>query len=114
MSERFYLNWPLTPGPVDMTGPEARHLATVCRLRAEAEVCLFNGDGHEYPARVLETTKKSVRLEILGVATPERELGFTLEIAAPIPKGDRAQFLLEKLTELGVTRASCPSFLTGP
>src|SRR5262249_9616381 len=26
-----------------------------------------------------------------------------LELAAPLPKGDRAQFLLEKLTELGVT-----------
>src|SRR4029077_20119575 len=26
-----------------------------------------------------------------------------LTIAAPIPKGDRAQFLVEKLTELGVT-----------
>ena len=31
-----------------------------------------------------------------------RELPFRLEIAAPLPKGDRAQFLIEKLTELGV------------
>jgi 16S rRNA (uracil1498-N3)-methyltransferase len=103
MSERFYLNWPLHAGPVEMTGPEARHLATVCRLRAGDELRLFNGDGHEYPARVVETTKKSVRLEILSVAEPRRELGFALEIAAPVPKGDRAQFLVEKLTELGVT-----------
>ena len=42
-------------------------------------------------------------LEVNGVETPNRELGFALEIAAPVPKGDRAQFLIEKLTELGVT-----------
>ncbi len=86
-----------------MSGPEARHLATVCRLRAGDALCLFNGDGHEYPARVLDTTKKTVLLEILSVETPARELDFHLEIAAPVPKGDRAQFLVEKLTELGVT-----------
>ena len=44
-----------------------------------------------------------VVLEVNGVETPNRELGFALEIAAPLPKGDRAQFLIEKLTELGVT-----------
>ena len=31
------------------------------------------------------------------------ELSDRLEVAAPLPKGDRAQFLVEKLTELGVT-----------
>ncbi len=103
MSARFYLNWPLTPGPVEMTGPEARHLATVCRFRAGDRLCLFNGDGHEYPARVVSVSKKSVHLDIDAKISPQRELGFRLTIAAPIPKGDRAQFLVEKLTELGVT-----------
>jgi 16S rRNA (uracil1498-N3)-methyltransferase len=102
MSARFYLNWPLTPGPVEMTGPEARHLATVCRFRAGDQLCLFNGDGHEYPARVVAVSKKSVCLDIERRDTPSRELAFSLTIAAPIPKGDCAQFLVEKLTELGV------------
>ena len=102
MSERFYLNWPLTPGPVEMTGPEAHHLATVHRLRAGDDVCLFNGDGHEYQARIIASSKKVVNLEIVNMVSPQRELTFPLEIAAPVPKGDRAQFLVEKLTELGV------------
>src|SRR5262245_49708280 len=98
MSERFYVNWPLQLGPVEISGPEARHLATVRRVRIGDEVCLFNGDGHEYPARVMDISKKSVRLEILGILAPQRELVLSLEIAAPVPKGDRAQFLVEKLT----------------
>lgn len=103
MADRFYLNWPLAPGPVVLDGPEARHLAVVCRLRPGDAVCLFNGDGREYPAIVTAAGRRDVELEVTGVEAPQRELRFRLEVAAPLPKGDRAQFLIEKLTELGVT-----------
>jgi 16S rRNA (uracil1498-N3)-methyltransferase len=103
MSERFYVNLPLTTGPFTLDGPEAHHLATVCRLRPGNEVCLFNGDGCEYPARIMAVARREITLEIVGVDQPPRELPFKLEVAAPLPKGDRSQFLVEKLTELGVT-----------
>ncbi len=103
MSERFYLNCPLAPGPVVVQGPEAHHLATVSRLRPGDHAFLFNGDGHEYPAEVEVVERKAVTLRVLAVETPARELPFVLVVAAPLPKGDRAQFLLEKLTELGVS-----------
>jgi len=104
MSERFYVNCRLEPGPVTLDGAEAHHLAQVCRLRAGDAVCLFNGDGQEYPAVVVSDSKRSVELDVQRVEAPPRELPFTLEAAVPLPKGDRAQFLVEKLTELGVTR----------
>ena len=103
MSTRFYVNWPLVPGPVTLTGAEAHHLASVCRLRPGDVVCLFNGDGHEYPAHIVAVERRHVELEIDRGYTPERELAFRIEVAAPLPKGDRAQFLIEKLTELGAT-----------
>ena len=103
MADRFYVNCPLAPGPVRLEGPEAHHLAVVCRLRPGDAVCLFNGDGREYPAEVREAGKRAVTLEVRAVEAPARELPFRLEIAAPLPKGDRAAFLIEKLTELGVT-----------
>ena len=103
MSERFYINWPLTPGPVRLEGGEAHHLTEVCRLRPGAQVTLFNGDGHEYPARLVHVARRQVELEIIERLSPHRELPFPVELAAPIPKGDRGQFLIEKLTELGVT-----------
>src|SRR5262245_42151837 len=103
MSERFYINCPLQPGPVLLEGAEAHHLSAVCRLRPGDAVCLFNGDGREYPAHVVAVGKRQVSLQIDACQSPERELGFPLEVAAPLPKGDRGQFLVEKLTELGVT-----------
>lgn len=103
MAERFYVNSPLVPGPFTLRKPEAHHLATVRRLRSGDQVCLFNGDGKEYPAELRAVRRGEVELQVGPPACPSRELGFRLEVAAPVPKGDRAQFLLEKLTELGAT-----------
>lgn len=102
MADRFYVNSPLVPGLVTLQGAEAHHMATVCRVRPGDLVCLFNGDGHEYPTRVLAAGKKNVEMEVLGVESPARELSYPVQVAAPLPKGDRGQFLVEKLTELGV------------
>ena len=106
MTERFHVNCALAEGLVVVGGPEAHHLGTVCRVRPGDQVCLFNGDGRQYPARVVEVSRRDVTLEVLGVEAPSRELPFALHLAAPLPKGDRAQFLVEKLTELGVTSFS--------
>jgi 16S rRNA (uracil1498-N3)-methyltransferase len=105
MSERFYVPQPLTEGAmVELEGAEAHHLATVCRLGPGDAVYLFNGDGNEYAARVLEAGRHQARLEVTARAAPPRELPFELEVAAPLPRGDRARFLVEKLTELGARR----------
>jgi 16S rRNA (uracil1498-N3)-methyltransferase len=103
MSHRFYINCPLAPGPLRLEGDEAHHLAVVCRLRLGDSVCLFNGTGSEFPAMVMEVQRRSVVLDVQNPLQPGRELPFSLEVAAPLPKGDRGQFLVEKLTELGVS-----------
>jgi 16S rRNA (uracil1498-N3)-methyltransferase len=103
MAERFYINCPLGPGPVQLDGAEAHHLAGVRRFRVGDAVVLFNGDGVEYPATVTEVAKRSVVLDISEPRQTSVEVGRTIEVAAPLPKGDRTAFLIEKLTELGVT-----------
>jgi 16S rRNA (uracil1498-N3)-methyltransferase len=103
MAERFYINSELAPGLVVVRGPEAHHLGTVCRVRTGDVVCLFNGDGNEYSAQIVEVARRDVTVEVLSCDCPPRELPFMLHVAAPLPKGDRAHFLVEKMTELGVT-----------
>jgi len=103
MADRFYTNFALAPGPVIIQGAEAHHLATVRRFRPGDQVILFNGDGCEYQAELVVASKKNVSLTVLSVDKPQRELKYRLEIAAPLPKGDRGDFMIEKLTELGVT-----------
>ena len=101
MADRFHINSELAPGLVVVRGPEAHHLAAVCRVRPGDAVCLFNGDGNDYPGRVVEVTRRDVTVEVLSVEAVSRELPCSLHVAAPLPKGDRAAFLVEKLTELG-------------
>jgi 16S rRNA (uracil1498-N3)-methyltransferase len=104
MSDRFFTSHPLAPGEFVLDGPEAHHLSAVRRFGPGDRVTLFNGDGSEYPAEVVSVGKKSAVLHVLPPVAADRELGFELVVASAIPKGDRADFLIEKLAELGVTR----------
>ena len=103
MNERFYVNAQLSPGPFRLTGEEAHHLAHVRRIRAGEVITLFNGDGLEYPALLISLSKNTVELSIQPGIAHSNELAQPLWLACPVPKGDRAHFLIEKLTELGVT-----------
>jgi 16S rRNA (uracil1498-N3)-methyltransferase len=104
MAERFYTPEPLGPGEFVLAGAEAHHLAAVRRFSPGDRVTLFNGDGSEYLAEVTALAKKSVTLNVLSAVAADRELPFPLVVASALPKGDRAEFLVEKLTELGATR----------
>src|SRR5262249_40375652 len=104
MAERFFTSDPLAPGEYVLTGAEAHHISTVRRFGLGDRVVLFNGDGNEYAAEVVGVAKKAVTLNVLSVAAIDRELAFPLVVASALPKGDRADFLVEKLTELGVTQ----------
>lgn len=103
MADRFFSELPLGLGETVLEGPEAHHLAHVRRLKVGERVTLFNGDGRAYRALVDSIERKAVRLRVDGIDEPRTELGFRLEVAAVLPKGDRADYLIEKLTELGVT-----------
>lgn len=103
MADRFFTPQPLSPGTILLEGDEAKHLATVRRFGVGDHVVLFNGDGREYPARIIEVGKRQVSMTVETSTAPNRERHFPLTVAAAIPKGDRCDFLLEKLVELGVS-----------
>lgn len=104
MSDRFYTRQPLGPGEFLLDGPEAHHLSAVRRFGPGDRVTLFNGDGFDYPAEVVAVGKKTVALAVREPVAAGREVGFPLVVASAVPKGDRADYLIEKLTEVGVTR----------
>lgn len=109
MADRFHINSDLSPGFVQLSGPEAHHLGVVCRAKIGDMVNLFNGNGLEYRAVIREISKREITLEIQEVLQPQRELPFPLHLAVALPRGDRGDFIIEKATELGVT---CLTLLT--
>src|SRR6266545_5228098 len=104
MSDRFYTPDRLVPGEYVLAGSEAHHLATVRRFTAGDHVVLFNGDGNDYCAEVVTANRKQAVVNIVQVNATNRELACRVEIGAAMPKGDRGDFLIEKLVELGVAQ----------
>lgn len=104
--ERFFLPQPLqlaTQATVELDGSEAHHLLHVLRAKVGDRVGLFNGQGGEAVAELVNHRKRAAELRILDVWTTPAESN-ELILATALPKGDRARWLVEKATELGVTR----------
>ena len=104
MSERFFAAGIGPDDLVRLEGDEAHHLAHVRRLRRGDPVRIFDGSGLECEASVEDVGKRHVTLSISRRLTVDRELPFALTLACSPPKGERLRWLVEKATELGVTR----------
>src|SRR5688572_7985367 len=102
MSERFFVDSPISADRAMLAGDEARHLAAVMRAQIGDEVVLFDGSGCEFTARVAAIRKQAVELAIIERREVSRELPVELTLAVALPKGDRQKWLVEKATELGV------------
>jgi len=82
-------------------GEAHHHLFRVKRHQVGDRLRVVDGDGHGRWAEVVAIDKRSARLA-LGEAAPANEPGMAVEIFVAAPKPDRAAWLVEKATELGV------------
>jgi 16S rRNA (uracil1498-N3)-methyltransferase len=79
----------------------ARHVQ-VLRMQPGDSLCLFNGLGGSYSARVVHMGKHTVDVEVLSHELQEREALCATHIAVGMPANERMDWLVEKATELGV------------
>jgi len=80
-----------------------RYIGNVLRLRVGDRLILFDGRGKECDAVIRELDAVSAAVEILekrDVATA----GVRVTLAQALPKGSKMDFIVQKTTELGVTR----------
>ena len=101
---RYYCRTPIEGDAATLDDAEAHHLLHVLRARPGMEVVLFDGGGAEFAASVVACRRAEVELTILARNEVDRELPFPLTLGVALPKGDRQRWLVEKATELGVTR----------
>jgi len=101
---RIHVNAPLAPGQrVPLPDPAARHLLRVLRLTAGATCVLFNGDGHDYRARIVTADKRGGEVEIIDVETNHSESPLQLWLVQALARGEKMDFIVQKATELGVS-----------
>mgnify|MGYP000754132993 CR=1 FL=1 len=95
---------PAEGGTVTLDEDQSHRLAEVLRIGEGRTVRIFTGDGEEFEAEVLDADRQGSTVRVLrrvrhgGTPGPELTLGF-----AP-PRGARADWLVEKATELGAAR----------
>jgi 16S rRNA (uracil1498-N3)-methyltransferase len=88
-------------GRVDLAGPQAHHLRDVLRLAAGEAVEVFDETGTSGRGRIVSVTHDGVSVEVDEILRAGAN-GPRLTIAAAIPKAARADWMIEKLSELGV------------
>jgi len=91
---------------VTLAREETQHLRSVLRLKAGDEVFVFDGEGREFACVVANdgrggATELTVRER---VAPQNPESPFELTLAVALLKGEKFDLVVQKATELGVTR----------
>lgn len=101
---RFFVESPLAPGLVVTLPDEVARHVQVLRLQTGDALTLFNGEGGQYAARLVELGRRSALVEIGAFETVEAEPPYRITLAQGIAGGDKMDWLVEKAVELGVAR----------
>jgi 16S rRNA (uracil1498-N3)-methyltransferase len=102
---RVYIDAVLTAGSVVELAPAtASHLAKVLRARDGDELVLFNGDGQEFHGAIESVRGSRVRASVGEGRPVNRESPLKVTLVQCVPRGDRMDFIVQKATELGVSR----------
>jgi 16S rRNA (uracil1498-N3)-methyltransferase len=79
-----------------------RHIQ-VLRLTVSDSITLFNGQGGEFSASLIEITKNLAVVEIKAFFARESELKHSLTLAQGLPEANKMDWIIEKAVELGAT-----------
>jgi 16S rRNA (uracil1498-N3)-methyltransferase len=98
------------PGPAlasrraELRGSELRHLRDVLRLGSGDRVELFDGAGRSFVAVIRSVGPSRADLDLIEPVRVERESALVLTLAVALSKGSKLDWVIEKATELGVSR----------
>jgi 16S rRNA (uracil1498-N3)-methyltransferase len=103
-THRFYIppeQW--SHKPLVLEEAEAHHCVDVLRLGVGSRVVVFNGRGSEVTAEITAIEKGRAHLKELTSARTE-PLRCAVTLAQAIPKGKNMDLIVQKATELGVSK----------
>ena len=91
-------------GEVHITGTDYNHIVKVLRLRTGDEITLFDTNSTEYYGKIREIGKRDIIVAIERSKQVNTEAPIEISLLQGLPKGDKMDYIIEKATELGVTR----------
>jgi 16S rRNA (uracil1498-N3)-methyltransferase len=101
----LYLDEELLPGrTVHLTGGEAEHARRSLRIRSGDPVAIVDGRGSRARGQVIGFGKRSVEVSLARIERVPAWPRHRISLAAGILRSSRMDFLVEKASELGVSR----------
>ena len=100
---RLYTSAVLNTGKsIELDEDNAHYVRTVLRLKKDAEIILFNGSGGEYLCKIIEVSRRAVVIDINEWDDRSVESTLIVHLGLGISRGDRMDFSVQKVVELGV------------
>ncbi len=85
-------------------GEEAHYLLAVLRMKSGEELSLFDSSGRHFRARITRAGRKGVTAELLEELSPAQDPARPIVLLQGILKSDKMDLVVQKSTELGVSR----------
>ena len=99
---RFHVDVPLHVGqPTTLPRAQTRHALRALRLRQGDMLTVFNGQGGEYVAQLIEAREPEAEIQIVRFDPRECESPWAFTIAQGLSSGDKMDWTVEKTIELG-------------
>src|ERR1044072_4070983 len=89
--------------PIACTKEQANYLLNVLRLKAGADVLVFNGRDGEWRAQLAATAKKSAELRLAEQTRAQTVAGDLHYLFSPL-KHARLDYMVQKAVEMGAAR----------
>ena len=89
---------------VVITGEDAKHISTVLRMKAGELAVLCDENGEDSLCRITAVNKDYVEFAVMDRQKNEAEPDVFVTLYQCLPKGDKMDFIVQKATELGVSR----------
>jgi 16S rRNA (uracil1498-N3)-methyltransferase len=87
---------------IELNDDNGHYVRTVLRLKKDAPIILFNGQGGEYLCTVSEVSRKAVLINIEQWNDRSVESPLQVTLGLGISRGDRMDLTVQKAVELGV------------
>lgn len=88
---------------VIITGDDVNHIKNVIRLKPGDEISISNGiDGRDYRCGISSISDTEVLCELRFIKEDGVELPAKVYLFQGLPKGDKMEFIIQKMVELGV------------
>ncbi len=87
-----------------ITGPDARHIRTVLRLKSGDKIGLFDGKGFECEAEIVDLSHGKVTASLIRSFPSTAESPIRITVAQGFLKERKMDGLVRQLSELGITK----------